>query len=547
VDLDPISEEGMGFLFDSLFKGGPKTMSEYDKLVKRMRRLMEIKDFPSAVKEAGGILEKLLKDLYTELLKEISADKKEKVLKVEKEIGQGKSIKLLTLGQLIGLFINAKLFSDLSDKFKKTLQYFTAENLNRMNELRNKCTHDDFEPAEHEANYVVSLLINIINEFRSTEPSPSVRRKFAYTIILVIFGLTIVLAYYLITSKRVDPLKLEKSIVMIVLKGENGDIFDSKPGFIVNEEGIVVTHPEILRKKEKSREREKKRVDMFVKFYNGAYFNIENMKIDSEADVALLKVDGKDLPSLKIENSDKMRLGDEVVLFGKGDTSEKEVVKGNVLGVNFVKEKNRKIFQIKVPFCSIGEGAPVLNTNGDVVGLITRVEKETTSCTVLPSNYFKDIKIETGGESSEHWYIEGIRARNARDWDTAIKWFKKAVEVDPRNSEAWVELGGIFFEKRKYDEEVWAFKKATEADPKNLDAWHYLGTAYEDKGLYDLAIKAYEKAVNIYPEDVEVRESLALLYILKSDKSSALKQYEILLKLNEGVAKKIKKLAEMIK
>jgi tetratricopeptide (TPR) repeat protein len=451
------------------------------------------------------------------------------------------------LGQLIGLFVNAKLFGDLSDKHKKTFQYFTAENLNRVNELRNKCTHEDFEPPEHEASYVVSLLVNIVNEFRSTEPSPNVGRKSVYAVILVICGLIVILAYHLISSREVDPLKLEKSIVMIVLKGENGEILDSKPGFIVKEEGTVVTHPGILREKEKSREKEKKKVDMLVKLYNGAYFNIENLKIDSEVEVALLKVDGKDLPALKIENSDKMRLGDEVVLFGKGDTSEKEVVKGNVLGVNFLKEKNRKFFQIKVPFCSIGEGAPVLNTKGDVIGLITKVEKETTSCTVLPSNYFKDIKIETGGESSEHWYIQGILARNARDWDTAIKWFKKAIEIDPRNSEAWVELGGVFFEKRKYDEEVWAFKKAAEADSKNLDAWHYLGTAYEDKGLFDLAIKAYEEALKIQPEDVEVRENLALLYILKSDKPNAMKQYEILLKSNEGIAKKIKKLAEMIK
>ena len=517
-------------------------MSDYDKLRKRMRKLMRIKDYSSAVKEAGGISEILLNDLYTELLKELSTNRKEEVLRIEKEIGGEKSVKSFTLGQLIGLFTRTKLFDDLTKYFKEKLKYFTPENLNHINELRNKCTHKGFEPTEHEANYVESLLINIIDECKGIKGEPPTNKNFIYGIIAVICGLTILVAYYLISSKRVDPLKLEKSIVMVVLKGENGEILDSKPGFIVKEEGVIVTHPGILGK------REKKRVDIFVKFYNGAYFNVDvgKSKIDNDLEVALLKVDGKDLPSLKIENSDKMRLGDEVVLFGKGDTSEKEIVKGNILGINFIKEKNRNIFQIKVPFCSIGEGAPVLNNRGDVVGLITKIEKQTTSCTVLPSNYFKDIEIETGGESSENWYIKGILARNRLDWDAALKSFRKAVEIDPKNLEAWLELGGVYFEKKMYDEEVNACQKAVDIDPKNSDARYLLGAAYEDKGLFDLAIREYQEAVKMNPEHKETRENLALLYILKRDKANALKEYEMLLKLNEGVAKKIKKLAEMI-
>lgn len=516
-------------------------MSNFDESIKRIQKFMKIGEFPSAIREAGLILEVLLRGIYTKLIMEIPPKRKEEILKIEKEIGQDKTVKSFNLGQSIGLFTKAELFDDLSRIYKKKFQDLTHENLYRINDLRNRCTHEGYKPTANEANFIISLVTNIVKECNIVIEPPTSPRKYIIPIIIaLICGATILSAYYLISPKRIDPLKLEKSIVMVVLKDDNGEILDSKPGFIITEEGVVVTHPEILKK------REKKRVKIFVKFYNGAYFNVENFKIDNDVEVALLKVDGKDLPSLKIENSDTMKLGDEVVLFGKGDTSEKEIVKGNVLAVNFVKEKNRRIFQIKVPFCSIGAGAPVLNDKGGVVGLITKIEKETTSCTVLPSNYFKDIKIETGTESSEHWYIQGILARNARDWDTAIKWFKRAVEIDPRNSEAWVELGGVFFEKRKYDEEVWAFKKAAEADPKNLDAWHYLGTAYEDKGLYDLAIKAYEKALSIYPEDVEVRENLALLYILKSDKGNALKQYEVLLKSNEGVAKKIKKLAEMI-
>jgi Tfp pilus assembly protein PilF len=518
-------------------------MPDFDESIKRMQKFMRIGEFPSAIREVGLILEVLFKSLYPKLVMQIPAKRKEEILKIEKEIGQDRTVKSFTLGQLIGLFTRAQLFDDVSRINKKKLQDFTPENLYRINDLRNRCTHEGYKPTAEEANFHILLGTNIIKECNIVIEPHAPPVKYIFSIIIAsICGLCIILAYYLISSKRIDPLKLERSIVEVVLKDENGEILDSQPGFIVKDEGVIITHPGIVGR------REKKRVDIFVRFYNGGYFNVDvgNSKIDNDLEVALLKVDGKDLPSLKIENSDKMRLGDEVVLFGKGDTSEKEIVKGNILGINFIKEKNRNIFQIKVPFCSIGEGAPVLNSRGAVVGLITKIEKQTTSCTVLPSNYFKDIEIETSGESSENWYTKGIFARNRLDWGVALKCFRKAVEIDPKNLEAWLELGGVYFEKKMYDEEVNACQKAVDIDPKNSDARYLLGTAYEDKGLFDLAIKEYQEAVKINPEHKETRESLALLYILKRDKANALKEYEILLKLNEGVAKKIKKLAEMI-
>ena len=137
-------------------------MSDYGRLIKRMRNLVKIKAYSPAVKEAGAILETLLKDLYMELLKGLPTNRKEEVLTIEKEIGQGKSIESLNFGQLIGIFTKAKLFDDLSEKRKTRLQYFTPENLNHVNELRNKCTHKGFEPAQHEVDYVESDPLPIV-------------------------------------------------------------------------------------------------------------------------------------------------------------------------------------------------------------------------------------------------------------------------------------------------------------------------------------------------------------------------------------------------
>ena len=44
------------------------------------------------------------------------------------------------------------------------------------------------------------------------------------------------------------------------------------------------------------------------------------------------------------------------------------------------------------------------------------------------------------------------------------------------------------------------FKKAVELDPNNSDAHFYLALAYEDKSQYDLAIAEYKKVIELKPE-----------------------------------------------
>jgi tetratricopeptide (TPR) repeat protein len=149
-------------------------------------------------------------------------------------------------------------------------------------------------------------------------------------------------------------------------------------------------------------------------------------------------------------------------------------------------------------------------------------------------------------KGSDFYYTQGILARNARDLDGALELLKKAVEVNPKNVDAWMEIGGIYFDKRLFEKEISAFQKAVEADPKNYDAHSYLGSAYEDQGFYDRAMEQYKEALKIQPDDVESREKLVLLMIMNKDKLNALREYEMLQKLNPGVAKKVKRLIEMI-
>jgi hypothetical protein len=137
-------------------------MSNFDESIRRIQKFMKIGEFPSAIREVGLTLEVLLRGIYTKLIMEIPPKRKEEVLKIEKEIGQDKTVKSFNLGQSIGLFTKAELFDDLSRIYKKKFQDLTHENLYRINDLRNRCTHEGYKPTADEANFIISLTTNII-------------------------------------------------------------------------------------------------------------------------------------------------------------------------------------------------------------------------------------------------------------------------------------------------------------------------------------------------------------------------------------------------
>jgi len=75
------------------------------------------------------------------------------------------------------------------------------------------------------------------------------------------------------------------------------------------------------------------------------------------------------------------------------------------------------------------------------------------------------------------------RAYSTRqDYETAIEYFKKAIELKPDYAKAYYNMAGAYGNNRNYDKAIEYFEKTVELRPDYADAYYYIGYAYELKG-----------------------------------------------------------------
>lgn len=74
------------------------------------------------------------------------------------------------------------------------------------------------------------------------------------------------------------------------------------------------------------------------------------------------------------------------------------------------------------------------------------------------------------------------------------------VKTHPNDGYAWVNLGISHCRLKEYRRAVAAFRKALEIDPRNTDALYSLGICYHRMGKYDKAIGQYRRLRLIDPD-----------------------------------------------
>src|SRR5256885_3276747 len=148
--------------------------------------------------------------------------------------------------------------------------------------------------------------------------------------------------------------------------------------------------------------------------------------------------------------------------------------------------------------------------------LLKKADEVRTAPPTNPTPYY---------EMGATYVVRFLQKGSEEDFNEAVKWLKKAVEIRANYASAYYALGTIYWRHSNTDEAIANYEKGIKYDPKN--AANYLGLAqvyFELKHNDEAAINYYKQAIQIKQDYAEAYWRLGLVYHHKHDDAEAIKQ-----------------------
>ncbi|CAN5153950.1 hypothetical protein BH23VER1_BH23VER1_14270 [soil metagenome] len=162
------------------------------------------------------------------------------------------------------------------------------------------------------------------------------------------------------TSRADLAERVKRSLVSVSHYGRDGKVAASGSGFVVSEDGLVATCLHVIGEARRVR----------VELADGRAFEVESIHAsDRKLDLAVLKIPADGLVPLAIADSDAARPGEPIIVMGNPHGLEFSVVGGVLSGVRDI--ESVPMLQVALPVEQGNSGGPVLNTSGEVLGIVT--------------------------------------------------------------------------------------------------------------------------------------------------------------------------------
>lgn len=320
---------------------------------------------------------------------------------------------------------------------------------------------------------------------------------------------------------------------------------------------------------------------------NGTVFTVKGvLAVDAEGDLALLKIDTPSPPirPLPLDKTSPQE-GESVVVIGNPLGLEGSVTNGIVSAVRDIPTFGR-IIQITAAISSGSSGSPVVNMQGQVIGIATlQVTGGQSVNFAIPSERISQLQVAssvtslpelvaTSGRNKRakavQFFRDGLSFLSKDDCEKALPYFEKAVESDSSYAEAWAQsgfcneklgrhaealeaskkavslrpsaesyfnIGLASFYLKQYREAAEAYRAAIKLDPYNAaDAYYALGLVYRDWGKADDEIQAYKQAIRLRPDYTVAYERLGSRYLKSKKFNEAVEVFRQLATLKPGDA-----------
>jgi serine protease Do len=232
-----------------------------------------------------------------------------------------------------------------------------------------------------------------------------------------------------VLSKRVS-----RSVVQIFSTGytpdadrehRNTDLLSrgltSGSGIIIASDGWIVTNAHVVQGGRRIRVQLNPEATLSAPHNGGsrrASFDAQLVVADRETDLALLKIDATDLPTLELSDSSDLKQGQLVLAFGSPLGFDNSVSMGIVSSVARQPDPNSPTIYVQTDAAINpgNSGGPLVDTSGRVVGINTLILTQSGGSEgiglAIPSNVVRSVYHQVRSEGHVHHHQIGVSARN---------------------------------------------------------------------------------------------------------------------------------------
>ncbi|MFP5503020.1 MAG: S1C family serine protease [Candidatus Sericytochromatia bacterium] len=174
-------------------------------------------------------------------------------------------------------------------------------------------------------------------------------------------------------------------------------------GFILESDGLIVTNHHVVRGADK----------LMVTLPSGKKYEGKIVGADPATDLALVKIEAKNLPTLKLATPESLRVGQYVVAVGSPLGLSQTVTAGILSAIDRDIDLNARVgfLQTDAPINPGNSGGPLLNLRGEVVGVNTAIAARGQGIGfAIPVSTLNQIipQLEANGKVERAWLGVGI-------------------------------------------------------------------------------------------------------------------------------------------
>ncbi|QFU01005.1 putative periplasmic serine endoprotease DegP-like precursor [Halomonas sp. THAF5a] len=168
-------------------------------------------------------------------------------------------------------------------------------------------------------------------------------------------------------------------------------------GFIFDEDGYIMTNAHVVKGADK----------ILVRLNDRRELEAELVGADEKTDVAVLKVDTDNLPTLELGNSDDLQVGQWVAAIGSPFGFDHSVTSGIISAINRTLPQDVYVpfIQTDVAINPGNSGGPLFNLDGEVVGINSQILTRSGGYMGLSFAIPIDVALDVANQLREEGYV----------------------------------------------------------------------------------------------------------------------------------------------